>query len=75
MSKNAKKISMFTEATETRGASQPRLGDLIAAAFDNALAMTKDPKKAAEIASLVVQRALKRTGQVDLLERLALARC
>lgn len=54
-----------------RRALPRRLGDLVALVFDRALRMTRDPKRAALVAALVVQRALKRGGQQQLLRRLS----
>ena len=39
------------------------LGDLVSAAFEQALTITKDHNQAAQLASLVVERLLARDGQ------------
>ncbi|MCG5053968.1 MAG: hypothetical protein KA712_13475 [Myxococcales bacterium] len=51
--------------------SHKTLGDLVATTFDQALKITKDPTRAAELAAVVVQRLLRRNGQARLAARLA----
>ncbi len=58
-------------AGRSRRALPRRLGDLVALVFERTLRMTRDPKRAALVAALVVQRALKRAGQQQLLRRLS----
>lgn len=48
-----------------------QLGELISVAFEQALAVTKDSREAAELASLVVQRMLVRDGQGRYVAQLA----
>lgn len=45
-------------------------GDLVAATFDQALKVTRDPKRAAALAALVVQRSLRRRDNQQLVARL-----
>jgi len=64
----------LTTRTLRRTAGTPlRLGDLIATTFDQAVQVTRDPKKAAELATFIVQKALRNSGNYRLLSQLASA--
>ncbi len=52
-------------------AQNARLGEMISAVFDEALRVTADPKRAAELASRVVSRILLLTGNRAVVERLS----
>ena len=47
------------------------LGDLVSAAFEQALTVTKDHNQAAQLASLVVERLLSRDGHARHVTQLA----
>jgi hypothetical protein len=48
-----------------------RLGDLVAAAFDEAARLTSDPRRAAELAAEAVSQMLAQAGRTGLALRLA----
>ncbi len=62
--------TMETGGTE-QDAQNARLGEMISAVFEEALRVTADPKRAAELASRVVSRILLLTGNRAVVERLS----
>jgi hypothetical protein len=72
MAKQAKKVELVAGSTSpcrTQGTYE--LGEVISVAFEQALAVTDDSHKAAELTSVVVQRLLQREAQRRCIAQLA----
>lgn len=74
-SRSSASPSSINRSSNGSGDKQDALsvGDVVSAAFEQAYAVTKNPKEAAALASVVVQRLLGRHGRSLYMKRFAAA--